>query len=168
MKLCPLTTPERRKYLFIPTQDKWVAFFDNGLTGTDRTAPEVLGGKLVAKMVYITFDHSSEETTFEYYSNVNNNFDLLRSIATINEGKWSFHQYGSPLFFEKTENYKTRQIKNRFNINLLIEYLEKLGIHGFNENFYLCQQGAVLLEKKGPVFDNTKTLSLLQAQNHFS
>lgn len=168
MELCPLTTPERRKYLLIPAQNQWVAFFDNGHTGTDRTAPEVLGDKLDAKTVYITFDHNSEETTFEYYSNVNNNFDLVRSIATINEGKWSFHQYGSPLSFEKTENYKARKIKSRFNLNLLIEYLEKLGIYAFNEDFYLCQEGAVLLEKKGPMFDNTKKLSLQQAQNYFS
>jgi len=66
--LCPLATGERRRYLFIPTKNEWVAFFDNGHVGTDRTSPKIIGKKLSAQTIYISYNLSSEETSFEYYN----------------------------------------------------------------------------------------------------
>ena len=168
LHLCPLTTAERRRYLFVPTQSKWVAFFDNGHTGTDRTIPEVLSKNLNAECVYFSYDPNTEETLFDYFKKVDNNeIDLSRSIATINDGGWKFHQYGTPLLFEKQENYKIRQIKSRFNLNLLSEYLKNLGINAFEENYYNTSKGSILLDKHGRKFDNTKDLTLEQAQDFF-
>lgn len=164
-KLVPLTTGERRRYLFIPTQNQWVAYFDNGHTGTDRTAPTVLGQKSNSKNIYFSFDNNTEETTFELYDKLQNEIKLIRSIAVLKESKWEFDQYGSPLPFEKTENYSTRQIKKRFNIDLLTEYMKSLEIDAFNQNYY--QNDAILIEKVGPIFPSTKQLSLEEAQNFF-
>jgi hypothetical protein len=168
MELCPLTTGEKRRYLFIQTTNNWVAFFDNGHTGTDRSAPEVLSKKLKSKHIYISYNFDTKEVLFDYYDLIGNNFDLIRSIATIKEGKWIFHQYGTPLLFEKTEYYKSKQIKNRFNIEILLAYLTEFDINVFNENYYAPKKGAILLNKQGPKFNTTKTLQLNEAQDFFS
>ncbi len=166
LSLCPLTTAERRRYLFIPTLQDWVAFLDNGHTGTDRTIPEVLGGKLNFETVYFSHDPFSQETLFDYFGKSINGTKFTRSIATINEGGWRFFQYGEPLFFEKVENYKSRQIKKRFDLSLLAEYLLFLGIDAFNEEFYKSTN-AVMISKEGPLFSGTRELSIHQAQKWF-
>jgi hypothetical protein len=166
LSLCPLTTTERRRYLFIPTFQNWVAFLDNGHTGTDRTIPEVLGGKLNFETVYFSHDSISQETAFDYFGKSENGVRLTRSIASINEGGWKFFQYGVPLSFEKVENYKSRQIKKRFDFSLLAEYLLCLGIDAFNEEFYKSTN-AILIKKEGPLFSGTRELSIHQAQNWF-
>ena len=168
LHLCPLTTAERRRYLFLPTQSEWVAFFDNGHTGTDRTVPEVISKNLKAECVYISYDSTTEETLFDYYKEIDNNeVDLFRSIAIIKEGGWKFYQYGNPLSFEKQENYKIRQIKSRFNLKILSEYLKKLNINAFDESYYNTSTEAILLDKQGSKFENTKELTLQQAQSFF-
>lgn len=167
MQLCPLTTTERRRYLFIPVKNNWVAMFDNGHTGTDRTAPKILGKRLHSKHLYISYDLNTEETLFDYYDLIGDNIELIRSISVIRESKWEFEEYGTPFSFEKIIDYKNRQIKKRFNIETLVEYLNELGISIFTEDFY-SSQDSILVEKIGPKFENTKELSLKEAQNFFS
>jgi hypothetical protein len=168
LELCPLTTAERRKYLFIPTQSQWVAFFDNGHTGTDRTLPEVLSQLLNTDCIYVVCDIDTEETVIDIFGASNNNeTNLVRSIAVIKESGWKFYQYGTPLHFEKQELYQARVIKNRFNRTILIEYLNQIGIDIYNETFYNSKK-AVLLSKHGPKFENTKELTLQQAQVFFT
>lgn len=167
LDLCPLTTIERRRYLFIPTKSEWTAFFDNGHTGTDRTAPEVLGKKLNAKVIYISFNQLSEENVFEYYNLKDDNYDLIRSISVIKESKWEFHQYGDYLPFENIDKYKLKPIKERFTINLLNDYLKQFNINIFDENFYDTEKESILLNKIGQKFNDTKELDLNQAQTFF-
>src|SRR5262245_28318856 len=38
-RLLPLTSVERRRYLFVPTRSAWTAFLDNGHQGTDVFSP---------------------------------------------------------------------------------------------------------------------------------
>ncbi len=168
LQLCPLTTTERRKYLFIPTQSPWIAFFDNGHTGTDRTIPEVLSKILNTECIYVGFDVDTGETVLDIFGPTNNDAtDLVRSIAVIKESGWKFYQYGQPLPFERQEMYKERIIKNRFNHTVLTGYLKQMEIAIYNEAFYDSQR-AVLLTKHGPKFENTRELSLKQAQAFFT
>ena len=167
LRLCPLTTVELRKYLFIPTNSPWVAFFDNGHMGTDRTAPEVLSKMLNTECVYVVCDADTGETLLDIYGkNSSAETDLIRSIAVIKEGGWKFYQYGTPLPFEDLEKYKARLIKNRFNLSMLNDYLKKFSIDIFNETFY-CPDTAMLLSKSGPKFEATVELTLQQAQRFF-
>jgi hypothetical protein len=63
--------------------------------------------------------------------------------------------------------YNSKIIKNRFNRTILIDYLNQMGIDIYNESFYNSKK-AVLLSKHGPKFENTKELSLKQAQEFFT
>lgn len=163
LSLCPLTTAERRKYLLIPINSEWTAFFDNGHTGTDRTAPKVLGRKLNKSTIYVSSSKSLEENTFEYYGIKDNEYQLIRSIAVIKESKWEFHQYGKMFDFENTDTYKSRIIKSRFTNEILVHYLNHLGISLNNLNY----NNSILVSKVGPKFEQTKELSLEEAQNFF-
>lgn len=166
--LCPLTTAERRRYLFIPTQSEWVTLVDNGHTGTDRTIPEVLSTVINTDCVFFTYDSQTEETILDIYGMIEaNKIDLIRSIAVVKEDGWRFYQYGSPLPFEDLVSYKSRRIKDRFNRPILNHYLKELGIDAFNDAFYNSKD-AIMLIKQGPQFKNTKELTIEEAQNFFT
>ena len=166
LSLCPLTSVEKRRYLLIPTSSEWVCFLDNGHTGTDRTAPEVISKSLNCESAFIVYDDFTKSTLLDVFKIVNGNVDLVRSIYAIKDSKWEFEIYGDIQDFENPEYYKARQIKDRFNMNILNEYLEKLDIHVFDENFYNSTE-SIFFEKKGKMFDLTQELSLKQAQNFF-
>ena len=165
--LCPLTTVEARRYLIIPTKSNWVAFLDNGHTGTDRTCPSVMAEKLNVKYVYTANNPNTMECLIDYYEKVNNKTQLVRSIAVIKENGWKFHQYGRPLSFEKTDQYDNKQIKSRFNYELLKDYLTNLGINAFDEDYYDVKNGAILINKTGPKFSATRELTLKEANSFF-
>jgi hypothetical protein len=160
MALCPLTSGECRRYLFVPTKGEWVLFLDNGHLGTDRSAPYVLGELLSVDLVYATHEPISETTMFEYCGVRDGGFDTIRAISVSKEGKWGFEQYGNPLPFEQLGRYKERQIKKRFDLPLLAGYLKHLGIEAFDEKFY--QTNAVLVEKSGPLYEQTREFSIEQ------
>lgn len=167
LSLCPLTTIEKRRYLVIPTKSEWTAFFDNGHTGTDRTAPTVLGSKLNTSVIYVSTNKSLEENTFEYYDIEGNKYDMIRAVAVIKESKWEFHQYGEAFNFEDREALKSKVIKNRFTNEMLSKYLNHFGIEVNSENFYNTLN-SILINKVGPKFEHTKELNLSQAQNFFN
>lgn len=164
LELCPLTTVERRKYLFISTKNKWVAFFDNGHTGTDRGSIEIIGKKLKTKSIFISYKHDTNEVLFEYY----NSGILERSISLVKEGKWIFQQYGTPFSFENPDYYKSRISKNKFNLDILIEYLKKIKIEAYDNKYYTPEKEAILIEKNGPMFEATKELNLKEAKEYYS
>lgn len=164
--LLPLTTAERRRYILIPSKNDWVCLLDNGHTGTDRTVPEILGKRLNCKVIFTIYDPNTEDTLLDIFDSQNSNFDLIRSISAINENGWKFEQYGVIQDFENLEYYKSRQIKKRFNFNILKEYLNSLDINASDTSFYKPNK-AILIEKKGEMFDSTKELSLEKAQLFF-
>ncbi len=166
--LLPLTTSERRRYILIPTKNDWVCLLDNGHIGTDRTVPEILGKRLKCRTIFSVYDYQTENTLLDIFDTKekDSNFDLIRSISSINENGWEFEQYGNVQNFENTEYYKLRQIKKRFNFNILKEYLLKIGIDAFNDEFYNSKK-SILIEKKGQMFNTTKELSLEEARTFF-
>lgn len=165
LELCPLTNCEIRKFLLIPTESQWVAFFDNLHMGTDTTG--LVNICRLLKKQTIHFHTIPESTTFEIfaYSEKIGSFDTVRSISAVKESKWDFDLYGEPLPFERLEYYKAKQIKKRFNFDILVEYLGHLGIRAFREDFYKPDKGSVLIEKIGPKFEATKEFTLQQAKD---
>lgn len=164
--LLPLTTAERRRYILITSKNNWVCLLDNGHTGTDRTVPEILGKRLDCKVVFTIYDPNTEDTLLDVFDTQNSSFNLIRSISAINENGWIFEQFGDIQDFENPEYYKSRQIKKRFNFNILKEYLDNLDINAFDASFYKSDK-AILIEKKGKMFDSTKELSIKEAQLFF-
>jgi hypothetical protein len=79
--------------------------------------------------------------------------NYIRSIAVAYDGdRWVFDQAGTPFPFEDITRYTSRNIKERFDTELLSHYLEHLGVSAFDESFYLPSPDstAELVEKHGP------------------
>lgn len=174
LKLEPLVSPIRTKYLFIPTDSAWTAFFDNGWQGSDTSAPmSVLSGKLNCRGLSVTaipntmpskVDKNTKgrygATIMELYGP---NGEFVRTIAAINDGgKWVFEESGEPLDFENVEAYKAKKKVERFTTDMLDNYLKKLGIRAFNESFYLPKDNdsSIFLNKVGTYPSDFKEYSL--------
>jgi hypothetical protein len=136
--------------------------------GTDLSIPEVLSDELNVRCIYVSYSSQTEETLFNYYESVGDRVALVRSIATIKESSWEFHTYGKTLPFENENNYKLKQIKKRFNLEILKNYLRQLNINAFSEDFYDSDNGSILVYKIGPSFPDAKELSIVEAQSFFS
>jgi hypothetical protein len=61
----------------------------------------------------------------------------VRSIvAHAEDGRWSWHLHGTPQPFERPERYSARKIRDRFDRDLLLEYLAAVAIRADDPSFY--------------------------------
>jgi len=173
LKLFPLTSVERRRYLFIPTRSDWTAFLDNGHQGTDAFSPlSYLAGRLSCEGVRATCVLDGQKDRYpavilEIYGPERTEFlNYVRSIAVAYDGKkWSFAASGSTQPFEQVEKYSSRYIQDRFRPEMLSDYLKALGIRAFEEDFYLPEsQEAMLIEKHGPIASAAREFRLADIQ----
>ena len=159
-KLFPLTSVEKRRYLFLPTRSPWTAFLDNGHQGTDVFAPlSYLAKILSVEAVRATCTKGVPGKRYpavmlEMYGPSRSVFlNYVRSIGVGYDGKkWTFVSSGEVQPFESVDQYSNRSIKDRFTPEMLEGYLKALQIDAFDENFYCPDnQPAVLIEKSGPI-----------------
>jgi hypothetical protein len=159
-RLLPLTSVERRRYLFIPTRSNWTAFFDNGHQGTDAFSHiSYLAEKLACEGIRVTFisDSQSEQypaTILEIFGPNKTDFlNRVRSISVAFDGRrWVFSAEGAVQPFEDIQRYTDRVMKNRFTSEMLEAYLEHLEIEAFDERFYGPNgEAAIFVEKVGPI-----------------
>ncbi|OWK30949.1 hypothetical protein [Sphingomonas mucosissima] len=159
-KLLPLTSVERRRFLFVPTRSDWTAFVDNGHEGTDAFShisylAEQIGCDGV-RATWVPEERPGQwpATVLELYGPEKTDFlNTIRSIAVSFDGsKWFFSADGEVQSFEEVSRYKERSIKKRFDGSLLDTYLRHLGISMFDESFF-TPTGArtTLVEKFGPI-----------------
>ena len=181
--LLPLTSVERRRYLFVPTASSWTAFFDNGHHGTDVFSKVSRLSKLLEckglRVVAVPETKEGEfkgargrygALIFEVYGPGENPYNYLRSIYVMNDGgKWEFGQNHTPFPFEDTESYSKHKIKQRFTFEMLKAYLKELGLSPFEEDFYLPpgNNQAVLVEQQGPSLPTSKEYTLEEARAHY-
>lgn len=179
MKLLPLTSVERRRYLFLSTKGGWTAYFDNGCQGGDPASTvsflsEKIGCKGVrAVCVPHELDPNESEKSgrygaviWEVYSPIKTEFlNTLRSVCVAYDGgKWVFETTGVQQPMENIGKYKAKLVRDRFTSEMLNGYLSALGIDAFSDEFYLPQGEAILIEKQGPVAPNLKEFSLEMAR----
>lgn len=142
--LLPLCNAKQRR-LFVATVAGWTAYFQNGIRGSD---PFPVMSMLAARMGVLSMrvcatppSATWAATIWEVYAPENRGgqppLNYRRSIAAANDGgKWVFEQSGDPFDFEKTELYTRRRKRERFNRQVLCEYLEKFALRPFNDSFY--------------------------------
>jgi hypothetical protein len=145
-ELLPLAGPRRSRYLFLPTASEWIAFFDNGTAGTDATSVCMHLSRVIRcralRVTAIPHEHVADRgrygaCTLELFGPGGGPLGYLRTISVVNDGgAWAFDQSGTPLPFERTENYKRRKITERFTCEDLRDYADSLGVRPFDEQFY--------------------------------
>lgn len=61
----------------------------------------------------------------------------IRSLAaTATDGRWEWYESGAPFDFEVTDRYAARRKRDRFNGELLLDYLAHLSIPARNDSAY--------------------------------
>lgn len=159
-RLLPLTSVERRRFIFVPTRSDWIAYLDNGHQGTDAFSHvSYLAEKLSCDAVRSTYIPEGYEgrypaTILEIFGPVKTDFlNSVRSISAALDGsKWTFSAEGQVQPFEDVGAYSNRTVRNRFTGDMLASYLNSLGIAAFEEGFYHPQgEKAILVSKTGPI-----------------
>ena len=170
--LLPLTSVERRRFLFIPTASRWVAYLDNGHQSTDAVAPMgYLARTLKCRGIRVTampdkpIPGRYPARILEIYGPNKTQFlNHVRSIAVASDGgKWTFSAAGEIQDFEEPQQYSKRLIQERFTTAMLQDYLNALGLDAFDERFYRGCDGAYsasLIEKHGPSAPNMQEFQL--------
>ena len=69
-----------------------------------------------------------------------------------------------PFPFEQVERYTERIKKKRLTFEMLRDYAAALGVRAFDEDFYLPDGVATLVEKVGPVYPNMTEYTLEEAR----
>jgi hypothetical protein len=178
--LLPLTSVERRRFLFVPTTSQWTAFLDNGHKGTDAfSVLSFLSKRLGMRSCAVTAIRAKgsgpdalnkfDALGMEVYEPVDTdflNFGRTLSLAD-DDGKLIFTERGAPFPFEQTSRYSLENLRDRFTLDILADYLRHLGINAFDQEFYesTAASPAIFIEKQGPTAPKLEEFSILQAQN---
>lgn len=146
----PLTTPLDR-YLLVETRSNWTAIFANGLRVNDVGSPvSYLPSVLKCRGLEVGYapdlSHTDRKsgirrrghTLFALYGPEKTDWlNRIRYLHLWNDAEgWEFSSGGGVQFFEEPEQYKNRQIKERFSPEMLERYCKALGIDLNDEEFY--------------------------------
>ncbi|MHA3703368.1 hypothetical protein ACXR2U_14415 [Jatrophihabitans sp. YIM 134969] len=131
--LTPFQAPWTR--MLTASAGRWTAVANNFLHGGDGTAPgpglaRQLGVRCVVATHLPPYGPGHAQTQLEI-SGPGGPPPLLgiRSLsATATDGRWQWFGSGDPLPFERTDTYARRRIRERFDRDLLLEYLAALGV----------------------------------------
>lgn len=171
--LIPLTSVERRRYIFVPTRSNWTAFLDNGHQGTDAFSPlSYMADKLRCEAVRVTYTPGTRGSSdlaviWELYGpHIVESSNTIRAVFVADDGNGLiFSQSGKVQAYEYAEKYSNRLKRDRFTPQMLDLYLRALGIEAFDENFYQPDdQAAILVEKSGPSAPASREFQLADLQ----
>jgi hypothetical protein len=132
-RLLPFKSPWDR--LLLASCGDWTALLNNGLYGGDSTAPgpavsRQLDVRCVIASAVPRYGPGHEQTQLEILGPGGEPpLMYIRSLsATATDGRWEWFESGTPFEFEHTDRYLARRKRDRFDRELLLEYLDSLGI----------------------------------------
>ena len=152
----------------MPTRSSWTAYFDNSISGTDPSPLRRLSSELACRAVRVGC--SVDGTIFELYGfeqhegpfGVPTNW--LRHVYAMNDGYWAFEAAGEVQPFERVERSAERSIRDRFTPEVLRSYLAALEIRAFDEDFYMPDREALLVEVDVPLYRGERAWTFEQVQ----
>lgn len=179
--LLPLTGIMERRTLFVPTKGKWTAYFDNGWQGPDvESRVGYLHKRIGCRGVRaVCTPHTMRKegqkwkgrwgaTILSVFSpDAEDSLGCERFIYAMNDGgRWDFEEYGERYEFEDIERYERKKVRDRFTPEMLDAYLRHMGIHAFDEAFYVATKDnpAILLEVDGPPARDMREYTLAEAR----
>lgn len=168
--MLPFQAPWTR--LLVAACGEWTAVVNNSLHGGDSTAPgpmlsHAMGVRCAIAGRSPRYGPGHEQTQFELLGPSGEPpLMYIRSIsATATDGRWEWFVSGDPLAFEHAERYFARRIKDRFDRDLLLTYLQALGIPADNDDAY---GPATLLQRRFAGRGRVQTLDEARADYAWS
>lgn len=147
----PLQTPYT-KILLMRTLSPWTAIFFNESHGWGcREHLSAIAERVHTFGLHISYSPIMKAKTndkmeecgsifFEVYGpeNQGDNLNYVRFInLSYDYDRWDFSTWGDPLPFERIQYYKAKRKRDRFNVELLNEYMGHYGIKYFDPKFYM-------------------------------
>lgn len=131
--LLPFEAPWTR--MLAAQAGSWTAVVNNFVNGGDSTAPgPAVAGELDVRCVVAEHappygpGHAATQLTVEG-SGGEGPLRTIRSLsAHATDGRWTWYESGSPFEFEETARYAARRKRDRFDRDLLLNYLAALDI----------------------------------------
>lgn len=169
-RLEPLESPYSRR-LLVAAENGWTAYFDNDLEGGDPF-PWVghLSSELSCHGVLAT------HVPWEQYRFPATQFELLGpegepplhyvrtvSAGIFDSGRWSFAAHGAVQPFEQMVRYGARRVRDRLTREMLVQYLQTLGIHADDPDFY----GTCHLLQENATYKR-RTMSVEQVRSEYT
>ena len=173
LHLLPLTRPIACRAVFVPTQGRWTAYFDNGARGTDAASSmAVLARRLNCRGLRVVCvpntmpRHLTRDSRGRFGATILECYGSqavpLRTIYAANDGgKWRFGESGDRFPFEEIESYQSKRISNRFTCEILDRYLKHLGVAAFDEAFYATTdlRRSIMIRKLGRLPETMKEIT---------
>lgn len=112
----------------------WTALANNAITG-DRSSPgPAVGHKLGVRCVLAAnvprYGPGHAQTALEVLGPSGKPpLMYIRALSsTATDGRWEWHESGTPFDFEETDRYARRSKRERFDRPMLLRYLSELGV----------------------------------------
>lgn len=167
--LPPLIGGVRPRELLVGTEnDRWTAYFDCGLQGSDPVSTVGhLSQELGCRgMVAVSIPHTKDRygsVQFQLYGPVETDFlNYVRTISASYDTRWQFDASGEVQPYEQVERYDARRVRDKFTSEMLADYATAIGVRPFDESYYADH--GVLVTSKLRVPRNGLVLSLAEAQ----
>jgi hypothetical protein len=175
-QLEPLTTPWEKE-LLISADSGWVAYFNNGLRGSDPESPVghlctivpcqgVVVHCVPDRSVVTARDALRIYGAVSFTMFVSHQTDWLnqeRYVCAMNDGgRWAFFDEGRRQAFERVKRYKAHKIRDRLTPEMLEEYCIALGIRVFDESFYGGK--ALIAKRPNHLTPDSPVMSLREAR----
>lgn len=149
LRLLPLTAPVPTRAVFIEAQSKWVAYFDNGCTGTDAAGVCAVLAKRVQTTsirAVVSCLPGREATIVELHEKDTKH---KRTVFAGRDGaRWQFGQSGQPLGVEDRRSFAASRIRDRFTPEHLDVFLRHFGVRAFDPKWFHSR--AILVERHPP------------------
>lgn len=172
----PLTGGARPRELLVEASDGWTAYFDCLLQGTDAVSTiGYLAWTTGCQGVAIdVVPHTTGEAgvrpgrygavQFEMFGPLQTEFlNHVRTVSAAHDGsRWVFDATGTEQWFEETEAYRARRVRDRFNSEMLVRYCKALDLDVFIPAAYGPR--AVLVRSNVKVPPDGMVLSLTEVQ----
>lgn len=174
-RLEPLTGGARPRELLVNV-DRWTAYFDCSLRGTDAvSAVGHLSRALQCQGVAVEVvphrvgvpgvrDGRMGAVQFELFGPLSTEFlNYVRTVSVVfDDGRWHFNTSGTEQAFEETDAYRARRIRDRFTSEVLERYCQALGIDVFDASSY--GPDALLFESDVPMAPDGAVMALTEVQ----
>jgi hypothetical protein len=160
--LLPLNNSPRR-YAFVATDSVWTAYFDNGRRGTDAFPPmSFLARELGCRALRVVA--RSDAALLEVYGPRDTEWlNVERAVGAVLDGdRWTFVDQGARLPFEDASGYAARRIRDRFTLDTLGEYADRLGVRPLDDDFFV--QPAFVLSRRRAPYRDERDYSLEEAR----
>jgi hypothetical protein len=167
----------RPRELLLEVSGGWTGYFDCLLRGTDAVSTiGYLAGAIGCQGLAITsVPHTAGRpgaghgqfgaVQFEMFGPLRTEFmNYVRTVSAAYDGsRWMFSAAGTVQWFEETEAYKARRVRDRFTSQMLERYCRALDLEVFDPASYGPR--SVLVRSEVPVPPGSRVMSLQQAQH---